>query len=202
MLAAGNAADVYELTLAETQALDVGSSFSADFIGEPVPTLAEILALAKGKIKVNIELKYYGQDVKLAERVVDVVREAGMVDEVVIMSLYFIGVEDVQRFAPEITTGFLVSDLTFGDETALDVDFLAVSANLATTRFVRDTHAADKELYVWTLNDAESVDTFLNRGVDSIITDYPVMVREQILVREALTSTEKLLLAISDLLSQ
>ncbi len=198
LLVAGVPRDVHEVTYEETQAFDVGSSFSADFANERVATLAEVLDVAKGNINVNIELKYYGQDVRLAERVINVVREKDMADNVLIMSLHYEGVEEVRELAPDITAGFLVSDLTFGDLTELDVDFLAVSSNLATPSFVSQVHFAGKEVFVWTINDGDDVPPYLYRGVDSIITDYPVIIREQIELWEQISASEKLLLAIAD----
>jgi glycerophosphoryl diester phosphodiesterase len=48
---------VADLTLAEVKKLDAGIRFDAKFKGERVPTLREILELAKGKIAVMIDLK-------------------------------------------------------------------------------------------------------------------------------------------------
>ena len=102
------------------------------------------------------------------------------------------------KIDPNNTTGFLVSDFTFGDVTKLDVDFPAVSANLAVPSFVSEAHFANKEVFVWTINDADLVEPFLYRGVDSIITDYPVVVKEQIHRWEQKSAREKILLGIAD----
>lgn len=48
-------------TLAELKALDAGSWFDPAFAGERVPTLAEVLAEAKGKVFVYLDLKVKGQ---------------------------------------------------------------------------------------------------------------------------------------------
>ena len=48
---------VAELSLAEIKKLDAGMKFDARFKGERVPTLREVLELAKGKIGVMIDLK-------------------------------------------------------------------------------------------------------------------------------------------------
>jgi glycerophosphoryl diester phosphodiesterase len=51
---------VADLTLAEVKKLDAGVRFDATFRGERVPTLREVLELAKGKIGVMIDLKEEG----------------------------------------------------------------------------------------------------------------------------------------------
>lgn len=48
---------VADLSLAEILKLDAGSKFDAKYKGERVPTLKDVLALAKGKIAVMIDLK-------------------------------------------------------------------------------------------------------------------------------------------------
>jgi glycerophosphoryl diester phosphodiesterase len=48
---------VADLTLAAIKKLDAGAKFDAKFKGERVPTLREVLELAKGKIGVMIDLK-------------------------------------------------------------------------------------------------------------------------------------------------
>ena len=48
---------IWETTLEEVKTLDAGSSFSADFAGEQVPTLREALELCRGRLELNIEVK-------------------------------------------------------------------------------------------------------------------------------------------------
>jgi glycerophosphoryl diester phosphodiesterase len=50
------------MTLAEVKKLDAGVKFAAKFRGEPVPTLREVLAAARGKIGVMIDLKETGEE--------------------------------------------------------------------------------------------------------------------------------------------
>ena len=69
MKVAGSPLKIWEASFAEVRMLDIGSSFGPEFVGEPVPTLEEVLMRAKGRAKVVIELKYYGHDQQLEERV-------------------------------------------------------------------------------------------------------------------------------------
>lgn len=52
---------VADMTLAELKALDAGSWYDPSFAGEKIPTLEEVLAEAKGKIFVYLDLKVNGQ---------------------------------------------------------------------------------------------------------------------------------------------
>jgi glycerophosphoryl diester phosphodiesterase len=66
---------VGDLTLAEVRALDAGSHFSADYRGERVATLAEVLTECRGKIDVLLDLKESGDE--YARRVVALIKEKG-----------------------------------------------------------------------------------------------------------------------------
>ena len=48
---------VADLTLAELKQLDAGSWFDAQFVGQQIPELSEVLDLVNGRAYVNIEIK-------------------------------------------------------------------------------------------------------------------------------------------------
>ena len=87
MKLAGDPLKVWDGTLEQIRAIDVGGWFAPEFDDERVPTLREVLERARGKSGVVIELKYYGHEQKLEQRVVDLVEATGMTADVVIMSL-------------------------------------------------------------------------------------------------------------------
>jgi glycerophosphoryl diester phosphodiesterase len=69
---------VFEMTLAEIEALDAGAWFDERFIGERVPTLADVLAL--DGVDFELEFKDYGT--KLLRSVLEAVDAAGVFDRV------------------------------------------------------------------------------------------------------------------------
>ena len=75
---AGVPRKVWDLTHEEIRAIPVGQRAAPEFRDERVPTLDEVLEEARGRIKLNIELKYYGDHQPgLAGRVVEAVRARG-----------------------------------------------------------------------------------------------------------------------------
>ena len=184
---------VWDGTLKQIQEIDVGSWFDPEFSAERAPTLAQVLEEARGKARVVIELKYYGHDQQLEQRVVDIVEEAGMVDDVVVMSLKYEGIEKIRTLRPQWVIG-LLSTKAVGNLAKLDLDFLAVNMSMATSGFIRRTHAAGKQVYVWTVNDAVSISRMISQGVDGIITDEPEMARNVVTERSDLSSVERLLI--------
>jgi glycerophosphoryl diester phosphodiesterase len=201
MKLANNKLKVWEGTLEEIQQIDVGSWFSSEFSDERVPTLYEVLALAKGKCRVLIELKYYGYDLQLEQLVVDIVEQSGMVDEVALMSLKYEGIKKIRALRPDWTIG-LLSSKAVGKISDLDVDFLAINMATAKPAFIRRIQSTGKQVYVWTVNDQASMSRMIALGVDGLITDEPALAREVLIKNKDITPIERLLLHTAVLFNQ
>ncbi|MGD8971129.1 MAG: glycerophosphodiester phosphodiesterase family protein, partial [Desulfobacterales bacterium] len=81
----------------ELKYIDVGSWFAPDFSSERVPTLQEAIDLARGRIKLNIELKYTWADPALAKKVGAIVRRNDFASECVVSSLNFAALTDIEH---------------------------------------------------------------------------------------------------------
>ncbi len=194
MKLAGNPLKVWDGDLADIQQIDIGSWFDPRFADQRVPTLRQVLDEIKGRSKLVIELKYYGHDLRLEQRVVDIVEQAAMADDVVVMSLKLEGITKLQALRPHWTAGLLAATAV-GDLSRLDVNFLAVNQNMASPAFIRRAHAAGKRVVVWTINDAMSLSRWMSMGVDGVITDEPALARSILAQRAELGSAERLLLS-------
>ncbi len=192
MRVGGGAVKIWEATYDELLEIDVGSWYAPEFSGQRVPTLEQVLEICKGRSRVDIELKYYGHNERLEERVAEIVERMGMEDEVVLMSLAYDIVRSMKALRPEWTVGLLTAKAV-GDLTTSDADFLAVHVGIASPRFVRRAHAAGKDVYVWTVNDKLNMSRMMSRGVDGVITDHPALAREVITERAELSPAERLM---------
>ncbi len=162
--------NIWELAFDEVEKLDVGSHFSPKFAGEKIPTLGSIMKAANKKIKLNIEIKLNGHDQKLEERVVKLIEDNNFVDQCVVTSLDYNALQKVKKLNPKIKVGYIVF-AGMGDVTALNVDFLSVEEAVATPEFIEKVHKTNKRIHVWTINDPEKMEKFIDLQVDSIITD-------------------------------
>ena len=178
--------------------VDIGRKFDDQFAGERLARLSDFLNRASGKIKLMIELKYYGIDDKLAEETVRAVRKAGMSEEVSLMSLEMSGVRQLQQLVNDMPVGFL-SAVSLGSLTRLDVDFLAVSTKEAKRAFLRRAGRKELPVYVWTVNDVDTMLAMLELGVDGLITDDPAMAAEVIAKVKELLPAERLMLRFRNL---
>jgi glycerophosphoryl diester phosphodiesterase len=162
--------------------------------------LDEFLDRANGRIRLAIELKYYGWDELLAPQVLTEIRAKGLEQQVMIISLSLQAIEQVRGLAPDIPTGYL-SSVSVGSLSGLPVKALALSRQRSTAQTIAEAHRRGLEVYVWTVNDAAGVVEMAGRGADGIITDDTAMatrVRDEL---RSLTSTELLLLRFSDALT-
>ena len=187
------------INYSELKDIDVGSWFAPEFSSERIPTLQEIIDLARGRIKLNIELKYTWPDPTLTEKVVNIIRQNNFSSDCVVSSLNFSAVMEVKHSYPELTTGFIVFKAA-GDLSRMEADFLSISAAQATARLVRQLHRHGRAVHVWTVNDFNNVISMIERGVDNIITDYPRDVRRFIEEWRALSDSERIVLMLRNLI--
>ena len=194
MKIAGVARNVWELTAEELRDIDAGSWKSEEFADEHVPTLEEAIDVAKGRIKLNIELKLNGHEQALEERVVAVLREQEVAtQDAILMSLELDAVTKVKQLAPEREVGYLVA-VSVGDLSRLPIDFLALSVGEINASTVRTAHAAGLDVHVWTVNTQTDLLDMLALEVDNVITDYPADARALLEGRGHLSDIELILI--------
>jgi glycerophosphoryl diester phosphodiesterase len=137
---------IHEHTAAFLQTLDVGSHFDPSFSGLTMPLLDEVLAWARGKISLMIELKHgpYFSPI-LDIETVSLIRAHNMTDEVIIISPDQFALQRVKALEPSITTSFtfggrLLNPLAVIQE--LDVDGFSPFTDYLTKEVVDLIHEA------------------------------------------------------------
>lgn len=193
---AGVACRPGELAWEELRRLDAGSWFSSRFAGEPVPSLAEVLRLARGRIRLNIELKCHDGGRRLGERVAELVEETRLTSDVIVTSESCSGLQGVRAVSPALRLGFVVADGD-PDEACPELDILSMRLDAATPGRVRANRNRGLETHVWTVNDRDTMHLVMDRGVDSVITDRPLLAREVIAERAMLDDGELMRLAVA-----
>ena len=187
---------VWDTTNESLRDLDIGGWYAPEYSNQRVPTLRQALELAKDKLGVVIELKYYGHDRNLESRVVDIVEQTGMESDIMVMSLKIDGLRKVEALRPAWTRG-LLNTASIGDLTRLDLDFLALNARAASPAMINRAHKQKMKVYVWTINDPVQMSVMMSRGVDGIITDEPALARQVMELRKQLTPFGRLIVWIA-----
>jgi glycerophosphoryl diester phosphodiesterase len=194
MRTAGDSRRIAEITFADARKLDLGSRFSPEFAGERLPTLAELIALARGKIKLQIELKYYGKDRGLARKVAELIRRENFESECEVSSLDYDGLLKAREANPRLRLVALVT-YALGDPGRLHVDALSVNTEVLSDRLIRAVKRRGKDLYAWTVDDPRAMVRLVERGVGGLVTNAPeqaIQIRRE---RAALGDFERRILA-------
>lgn len=174
---------VTDYTLQELKLLDAGSWFSSEYAGETLPTVEELLALVKGKISVNLEIKTQALTDSLeggiVQKVVDLVRKHDMQGYVIISSFDPRAIRQLKEYAPEIPGAILYNADLYGDKHPLDIvkDLNADAFNCSWKEIRQDWVDSLKyhkiPVNIYTVNSDSIMHQMLDMGVDGIFTDYP-----------------------------
>lgn len=169
---------VKDYTYDELAKLDAGSWFGADFQGERIPLLEELLELTKnhGTI-VNIELKNGSiQYPELEKRVIETVRHYNMSEQIVISSFNHYSLVECKHIDPEIRTGLLYGEGLYKPweyAKLAKADALHAYHRAVLPEWVEEAKQHGVVYHPWTVNDEEQMKTLIDAGVAGIITDYP-----------------------------
>jgi len=170
---------IWEVRLDEVKTLDAGVWFDDKFINERVPTLSEAISESKGKIKLNIEIKSNGHEQEIVRKVIEEIYKFGIEQSCVVTSLDYDILQEVETLAPELKTGYIMF-VAMGDISKLNVDFYSVEEMNINESFVTRAHLLGREVHVWTINESDDMTELINLGVDNIITDNEVLLREKL----------------------
>lgn len=188
--------NIWEVSYDEIRDLDIGSWFSPEFSSERIATLDEAIALARGNIKLNIELKFNGHDKQLTEQVVAIISAQAFEDQSVLTSLEIAALHEAKKLGDKLQAGAIVS-VSIGDITKLDVDLLSLIKGLATSEMIARARRQGLGIHVWTINDTTEMHEMIDRGVDNIITDKPELLANVLKERAGLTDMERVMLKLS-----
>jgi glycerophosphoryl diester phosphodiesterase len=183
---------VADLAWQDLSRLDAGSWFAPEFAGERIPLLREVLRFARGKILVNIEIKTEAWSPNtlegIAARVLALVDEAGMRDQVIISSFDSRILRQVRQIDADIRTASLYHVDVHGElRPAVIVakdgsQGLNLSRSEVTPRVVEECRALGVPVSVYTVNTRELMEYVLAMSVHAIFTDHPDVLIE--LLRE------------------
>lgn len=168
-----------QVSRAELSRMEVGGWFSDAYRGEPVPTLLEAVNFVRGRMGLNLELKYGRADLGLAPTVLEVLRREDLLNQCILTSMNLAAVEQVRRLEPQVRVGLILTT-PVQDLRALDVDLLSIPLEGATPEVVELVHRSGREVHVWTVNRTGDMRRMIRQGVDNIITDKPDVLRSMV----------------------
>jgi len=161
-------------TLAALRELDAGAWYGATFAGERIPLFEEVLRRYKGRAHVHTEIK--GHSTYLSHRTADLIRQHDMVDEITITSFQKIRLEEIRAYAPELPTGWLVTEVNetkIAQAQAMGLTQLCPRANTVTPALVRHLHAEGFVVRAWGVTTEELMQRVVQAGADGMTVNFP-----------------------------
>jgi glycerophosphoryl diester phosphodiesterase len=169
---------IEEMTLEEIRALDAGGWFGTAFRGERVPALREVVAWARGKLVLLVELKNYPfREVPLVDRTVELIDETGSADYVVPAGFDHVVLRDIKRRRPgwaiEMIYNARLADPA-GAARATGAALVSLEPQFALPEDVALLHAAEVAALT-TLERPADAARLLSWGLDVLECDDPAM---------------------------
>jgi glycerophosphoryl diester phosphodiesterase len=157
-------------TFAQLRQLDAG-------LGEKIPLLEEVLDLAAGRAKINIELKGLGT----AKPVVDLLGKYfadGRLQETEILasSLNEKELRKLSGLLPQVPRALVAEDMrqeVWELTTALDCWSLHQDKDCIDQHLVAEARARNIRLLAYTVNERQEFQRLRDLGIDGVFTDYP-----------------------------
>lgn len=160
-----------KMTLAEIKKLDAGE-------GEQIPTLDELIQIAKGKIGLQLEIKAPG----MAQKIVDKLRSANLIESTIVSSFNHNELLEIQKIEPSLKLAALVLRMRKGKtlQKALDNNFSYIHPEF---RFIKKpsidaAHEKNIKVNAWTVNTRSNMKKLIEIGIDGIITNNIEFARE------------------------
>lgn len=169
--------NVEETNYKNIEELSVYGNNFKKFKGEKIPTLDQVVKKTKGKIKLDIEIKSYGNNFNLPERVVNIIEDNNAVDNSIVCSFDYNVLQKVKKLNPKIQIGYITCSNSEDIFRLKDVDFYSVCNAKVDKELIDKVHRRNKKIHVWTVDNIKDMNKFVRMGVDGIITDYPEKLR-------------------------
>lgn len=169
---------VSRYTLSQLQKLDAGRWFGAEFAGERIPSMAEAIALTRGRVKrVYTEVKGFSE-LDDVDRLIDIVRETGPILDHVFISLDWTILDRISERDSAVPIGYIVDVPDRCDEalerasldvrSLIDFDYRLV---IDRTDLVRRATDQGVPVAVWTVDSPAEAHLLREAGVTRFTTN-------------------------------
>lgn len=163
---------ISHMTLDKLKELDCGN-------GETLPTLEELIELAKGKINFQCEIKADG----IAKKVVKIFREENLIESTIVSSFDHDELKKIQKIEPKLKLAALepsgvgwIKDWFKKKEiidNAISNNFYAIHPlyKLVNKEFIEYAHEKNLKVNSWTVDSKNAMKKLIKYGIDGIITN-------------------------------
>ena len=128
-------------------------------------------------VKLLIEFKPTNDNYrKMVDEVVKIIQKYHFESQAIFMSLHYQSVAYLQHLYPKWWVGYCIYG-SIGDIDNsiwdMDIDFLAIEENRASTSLIQKATSQMIPIYIWTVDNGKKMKQYLDMGVSGLITNYP-----------------------------
>ncbi|KXT79021.1 Glycerophosphoryl diester phosphodiesterase [Streptococcus sp. DD13] len=159
---------VQDMTLEELQKVEI----TQDGHRSHISSFEDYVKRAKElHMPLLVELKPHGgEPSNYADLFIAEAKRLGIEKEYRVMSLDLDLIQEIEEKDPAIETGYVIP-IQFGLFAENQVDFYVIEDFSYRQELVTQAHQENKKIFVWTINDSQKIENYLQRPVDAIITD-------------------------------
>ena len=168
---------VKNFTLAELKRLDAGQK-------EPIPSLEEVFDLVRGKAHLVVELK----QPEAASALLAFFREHQAFEFATVISFWHPALKALKEQEPRLTTGVLLVGCPadpVGLAQAARADALILQYAYVTPKLVAAAHSHGLLVYVWNIDDIDTLQPYLVMNLDGIGSNRPDVLIEYLKMIES-----------------
>jgi glycerophosphoryl diester phosphodiesterase len=178
---------VGEMSLVELRALSAGypERFGSAYAGERIPTLAEVLAFLRGRVRAMVEIKSdsVNEDALggIEARTIEEVRRQGMSDDLALVSFDTRALRRCRDLAPEIVRGHLFDHgLQEAVAAAVEVGAQVVmpEKGMLSVELRDHTKAAGLKLATWVVDDPDELESLRRFELYGLASNRPGVLLE------------------------
>jgi len=171
---AGKNGVIANMTLNELKTLTIHQNGYSDKIA----SLEDCIEIAKAlDVALLIELKVHGKETEdVLPKLVEKLRKYKVLDSYYVQSVDGQKMTQLKKLVPNLRVG-IVYALNIGPMEE-NVDFIALEESWVTEQLIEELKQNPMDLFVWTLNDDRSLQTFIEKNVSGVITDHPDVARD------------------------
>jgi len=160
---------IANMTLGELKTLTI----HANGFNDKISSLDDFIEIAKAlNVSLLIELKVHGKETEdVLPKLVEKLKAYKVLDKYYVQSSDPQMMSQLKKLAPNLRVG-IVYALNIGpmDDT---VDFISLEEAWVTDQLIAEMKQQKIDLFVWTLNNDQSLHDFIRKNVNGVITDLP-----------------------------
>lgn len=168
---------VFDMTVDEIRGLDAGRKFSAEFAGERIPLLIDVLRLVDSTdVLLNVEIKMSPAGVDVPQTVLDLLYQFGKQKEYLVSSFDLQALLQVQSKDPDVALALIGNGpeiLRLAQEHSFS--WIHVHHKTVDRQLIEDAHNGGICVNVWTVDEPDQLAFWKDMGADKICTNQPAV---------------------------